>query len=564
MSYLSFHLQTNVTGWLDAVARCKPRVLKVFQIEMGNAAKAVSPDTKIVFRHHVDHQQPLLDRSGEGPVQAIEAAAEFIGWFEDSLNLQGGIDYVEAFNETYATKKPETMRKAIAFDIGFCKALAQVCPGVKPVVFTAAIGNPGHDEYGPLLELADICEAFGGAFGYHAYHPVVNGESFVHSLKHQRDLHLRWTYIDDFLRENGHTVDWFLGEVGPIGANDDGYGLRANDGWKHSGVWNGNRFACVGDLAAFDRLLADTQAAREGRLIGATIFTSGPGWKHFQIRQPILDEIADYIAANPTPEPEPEPEPEPDPEPGSRIVDIVDDLLKGSHYDVRRLYAVRHLEAINLTVVHHTATRASLDPWEAAIYHVNTLEWPGIAYHYFIVPGGTIYQTNKLETVSYHAGNSNTKSIGVALAGNFWSGDGVGRPSLAQERSLRWLHNVHLPAVLGRSIPLLGHKEVPGAQTACPGDLWDWHKLDEGVEPEPEPPGPEPKDTVFRVEVDRLNVRLGPSVVYQVVGQLWRGAELCAGSKGLDVSANGDTWVCLADLWAAVRYNGVALMEVVE
>ncbi len=564
MSYLSFHFQYNVVGWLDAVARCNPRVLKVFQIEMGNDAKRVTPDTKIVFRHHVDHQQPLLDRAGEGPVQAIEAAAEFISWFWDSLNRQGGIDYVESFNETYATKKPETMRKAIAFDIGFCKALAQMCPGVKPVVFTAAIGNPGHDEYGPLLELADTCEAFGGALGYHAYHPVVNGESFVHSPQHQRNLHLRWCEIDDFLRDNGHVVDWFLGEVGPIGADHDGYNLRANDGWKHGGVWGGDRAACVEDLAALDRLLAGTRAAREGRLIGATIFTSGPGWKHFQIRQPILDDIADYIEANPTPEPEPEPKPnptpEPEPDPGPRIVDIASEL---PHF-LERYYATRYLSGIQGHVVHHTATRASLTAEEAANYHVHTKGWPGIGYHFYIPPDGTIYQTNPLDVASYHVGNLNDRYIGTALAGNFWSGTPGITPSLAQERSLRWLHNVHLPAMLGRSIPLLGHKEVPGCATACPGDLWDWHKLDEsgGVEPEPEP-DPEPEGVELRVAVDRLNVRMGPGTAYAIVGRLFPGAELWAEHIATN-SSSGDKWACFAELWAAVRYRGDVLMEVVE
>ena len=472
MSYLSFHMQAPTPGWLDAVARAKPRVMKVFQIEMGNDIKAVSPETIVVFRHFVSHQQPYLDKAVQGHVQALEAAADFINCFEDSLNRQGGIDYVESLNETIPSHDVFAQQKSVAFDIGFCEALAQICPGVKPLVFTAPIGNPDFHEFGVLLPLAERCAAFDGAFGYHAYHPVVEGESFVHSVQHQRDLHLRWAHIDDYLITNGgHRVDWFLGEVGPIGAGPDGYGLLANDGWKHPGVWNGNQFACLDDLAAFDRLLAGTRAAREGRLLGTALFTSGGfGWKHFQYEGEMMDRVASHIAENPSPAPDPAPPPPS----ADRVIDIVDDLLKGGGY-----YAVRHLEAINLTVVHHTATRASLEPWEAAVYHVNTLEWPGIGYHYFIVPGGTIYQTNKLETVSYHAGNSNTKSIGVALAGNFYSGDGVGRPSLAQERSLRWLHNVHLPAMLGRSIPLLGHKEVPGAATACPGDNWDWHKLEE-------------------------------------------------------------------------------------
>ena len=562
MSNLSFHFQSNVVGWLDAVAKAKPRVVKIFQIEMGNATKAVSPNTKTVFRHFVSHQQPYLDKAGEGSVQALEAAAEFINQFEDSLNRQGGIDYVESLNETYATKAPETMRKAIAFDIGFCKALAQICPGVKPIVFTAAIGNPRHDEIGPLLELADVCEAFGGAFGYHAYHPVVNRQSFVDSASHQKNLHLRWDVIDTFLVANGHRVDWFLGEIGPIGANDDGYNLRANDGWKHSGVWGGDLGACIADLAAFDRLLAGTRAAREGRLLGGTLFTSGPwDWKHFQWQGTALAGMADYIAANPSPEPDPLPDPPPDPEPEPRVIDVADQLTR----DPANEYNTRRLLNIDAHVVHHTAGRASLTAEEIARYHVNIRGWPGIAYHYYILPDGTINQTNALEAVSYHVGPANYSKIGTALAGNFWSGAGSQRPSVAQERSLRWLHNVHLPAVLGRSIPLLGHKEVPGCATACPGDLWDWHKV-VGSTPEPEPePEPEPDDDVVGVRVvcePHLNIRSGPSTEYRKLGTLLPGAVVDA--EFLSERIDGNKWAHFSGLWAAVRYNGVTLMEVVE
>ena len=51
----------------------------------------------------------------------------------------------------------------------------------------------------------------------------------------------------------------------------------------------------------------NSRAGYEGRLIGATLFTSGyAGWDDFQVRQPLLGRITDHIVDStiePTPEP---------------------------------------------------------------------------------------------------------------------------------------------------------------------------------------------------------------------------------------------------------------------
>ena len=51
------------------------------------------------------------------------------------------------------------------------------------------------------------------------------------------------------------------------------------------------------DFAFVDVLYARTQAARENRLLGAPLFTSGHGigWDDFQIRMPFLARLTNYI-----------------------------------------------------------------------------------------------------------------------------------------------------------------------------------------------------------------------------------------------------------------------------
>ena len=91
------------------------------------------------------------------------------------------------------------------------------------------------------------------------------------------------------------------------------------------------------------------------------------------------------------------------------------------------------------------------------------------------------------------------------------------------------------------------------------------NKLDEAGEPEPEPE-PDLDGTIFRVICEPyLHVRTDPRVGSRIVGRLFPGAQLWVANAGIQKpNINDNIWVCFADLWAAVRYNGVTLMEVVE
>lgn len=146
------------------------------------------------------------------------------------------------------------------------------------------------------------------------------------------------------------------------------------------------------------------------------------------------------------------------------IHEIVEDLPKHSTLT----YRTRPLTDITTLTIHHTVTPDSTPIENIASFHVNERGWPGIGYHYVIKADGSIYQTNWLETKSYHAGtdapgDENLYSVGIALQGDFTHNP----PPQAQLDAAHWLVT-DLKSRLDID-QVLGHKEMPGAQTACPG-----------------------------------------------------------------------------------------------
>lgn len=84
-------------------------------------------------------------------------------------------------------------------------------------------------------------------------------------------------------------------------------------------------------------------------------------------------------------------------------------------------------------VVHHTA--GSGDFKTVKDYHTNQRGWETIGYNYFIDTDGIIYQGRPETTHGAHARGLNTKSVGIALRGDF----SVKGPSEDQINALRWL-----------------------------------------------------------------------------------------------------------------------------
>jgi hypothetical protein len=162
----------------------------------------------------------------------------------------------------------------------------------------------------------------------------------------------------------------------------------------------------------------------------------------------------------------------PDPEaatPPYEIAVIVDSLPKHK----TKTYKTRPLTDITTLTIHHTVSPPSRPIASIAAYHVDSRDWPGIGYHYVINDKGDIYQTNWLESISYHTGvsgyNNNEVSIGIALQDDFTDHP----PTQAALDSARWLVE-KLKADLG-GLEVRRHRDMPGAQTQCPGNTSpDW------------------------------------------------------------------------------------------
>lgn len=128
---------------------------------------------------------------------------------------------------------------------------------------------------------------------------------------------------------------------------------------------------------------------------------------------------------------------------------------------------------IKYLIVHHSATARDTTTFEAVKkYHISK-GWGDIGYHFFITPDGKVMPGRAENTIGAHcqADSMNFKSLGICLPGNFMTEV----PTVQQLTSLLEL----LKKLMSKySIPkenVLGHREVSGASTACPGDnLQKW------------------------------------------------------------------------------------------
>ena len=174
-------------------------------------------------------------------------------------------------------------------------------------------------------------------------------------------------------------------------------------------------------------------------------------------------------------QPAPRPGTQPGQVPKPDIQDVVDSLPKNPD----ATYPTRQLSDITHIAVHHSAAAPNIPLEAIARYHVEKHGWPGIGYHFYIMPDGTIYQTNRLTTMSNHVFMNNAYTVGVCIAGDFTRA----LPTPAQVQAA-----AHLIAWLTQtlSIPIKnvkGHREFPHNEghTSCPGDEWlggfRWHDM---------------------------------------------------------------------------------------
>ena len=132
----------------------------------------------------------------------------------------------------------------------------------------------------------------------------------------------------------------------------------------------------------------------------------------------------------------------------------------------RRKYGRGVLSSIRYIVVHHGAALGDGLPRIRAYarYHVESLGWPGIGYHFGVTKDGTIYRTNPLEVISYHVGGYTSRSVGVVLVGHYDVEDPPSEQMAAAKHLCAWLCST---LGLGPE-SVRGHREFPGAHKTCP------------------------------------------------------------------------------------------------
>lgn len=127
----------------------------------------------------------------------------------------------------------------------------------------------------------------------------------------------------------------------------------------------------------------------------------------------------------------------------------------------------------DLLILHHSGT-TTCTPDGIHNSHVGN-GWAGIGYHYLVRKDGTIYRGRPEDTVGAHAYGANSHSIGVCFEGNYQVEAEMPAAQLAAGQALvadikrRW----------GIS-KVIGHKDVAGSTTDCPGKYFPFAEMISG------------------------------------------------------------------------------------
>lgn len=133
-------------------------------------------------------------------------------------------------------------------------------------------------------------------------------------------------------------------------------------------------------------------------------------------------------------------------------------------------YETRSLSSIKSIVVHHEGVDVDSTPEQIDGYH-RGLGWPGIGYHLVVRQEGKVFYCGDLRTVRYHAGEHNPSTVGICLTGDFSKYYPLPSQLAGAKRAIAFVQ-----AQLGRSVPVVGHRDLPNMQTECPGATWAGYK----------------------------------------------------------------------------------------
>lgn len=311
---IAFHFQNAVNDWPRAVAQLPGGVYNkaVDGVQLLAEAKQYAPHSKTVLRHWYDPLQVF----GGGWNDNVQRARAFFATFIDGTFMQYArhVNAVEEWNEYHAqTHTPAEIAQRVLWAEAVAYVWSQEyrkragLEHIRLVLANTAVGNDIPFDYGEIAREHDCI------MGYHAYVPVNAAYDTPHNIKPGEWEHYsgRWEMIDERWRSARIYVPWLITEFGCVG--EEGDHLRPNDGWRMAYTYGGDAQKYTSMMGYWMSKAKQTAAYRNGRFLGATIFTTGGGsqWREFEVQQPEMDTIAQYVRDNAGAPPPPPPPPDP-------------------------------------------------------------------------------------------------------------------------------------------------------------------------------------------------------------------------------------------------------------
>lgn len=125
---------------------------------------------------------------------------------------------------------------------------------------------------------------------------------------------------------------------------------------------------------------------------------------------------------------------------------------------------------ITMIVVHCSATRCNHPYTVHQLYHdhVEVNHWRYIGYHFFISRDGKVHATRPLERMGAHARGWNVHSIGICYEGGLDENGYVADTRTGEQKKAMEKLIVQLKIQFPGIRTILGHRDLPGVQKACP------------------------------------------------------------------------------------------------
>lgn len=352
-------------------------------------------------------------------------------------------------------------------DLAFCRQLSAFTIRLADLMHSAGLqlvggnlseGNPGGDEAERRERFQEIARGLAVCdyWSQHCYWVL----DYPHPEAGMNEWHaFRYRMNERYAAEDGIVLPPLL--ITECGV-DGGVVGRPKRGWR---TFCRDRAHYVEQLAAFD-----AELAKDPYVLTATVFTAGPlGWDDFEVDEELNVMVNAHIAANGGPYA------------GASLGSLLalefgreyEDLTGTLPRHATLSYDTRPVSDISRVVLHHTDANRSTT-WQAvAQYHVTTNGWPGIGYHIGVRQYGeraVVSLLNTPTTRSYHAHTvGNDHGLAVCVAGKF----NTNRPSVEELDALRRIMAV-IERWRGSPLPVVGHGDVPGNSTDCPGaNLWE-------------------------------------------------------------------------------------------